>query len=62
MTEAVRTEWSAERLFETLFRPAYPPDLRDDAAALIAARSVDANPAKNPRLYAELDEVAPDAR
>jgi len=50
--------WTAERLFEAFFRPAYPPDLRDDAHALVAARSIDANPAKNPRLYAELDEVA----
>jgi hypothetical protein len=58
MTDAARQEWSAERLFETFFRPAYPPDLRDDAAALIAARSIDANPAKNPRFLAELDEIA----
>jgi hypothetical protein len=54
MTEA----WTAERLFETFFRPVYPPDLRDDTAALIAARSIDANPARNPRLLAELDEIA----
>lgn len=58
MSDAPGTSWTAERLFETFFRPAYPPDLRDDAAALIRARSEDANPAKNPRLYAELEEIA----
>jgi hypothetical protein len=46
-----------ERLFRTCFRSIYPPDLADDAA-LLAARSVDANPAKNPRILAELDEIA----
>lgn len=50
--------WTAERLFETFFRPIYPPDLRADPAALVAARSIDANPAGNPRLVADLDDVA----
>jgi hypothetical protein len=50
--------WTAERLFEVFFRPLYPPELREDAAALAAARSTDANPARNPQLFAELDEVA----
>lgn len=49
--------WTAERLFDTFFRPLYPPDLRD-AAALAHARSTDANPAKNPRFFQELDEIA----
>jgi hypothetical protein len=50
--------WTAERLFETFFRPIYPQDLRDDRDALVAARSVDANPAGNPRFVAELDQIA----
>jgi hypothetical protein len=49
---------TAEQLFEAHFRPIYPPDLRDDRSALVTARSVDANPARNPRLLAELDEIA----
>lgn len=49
---------TAERLFERHFRPLYPPDLRDDLAALRAARGADANPAGNPRLLGELDDVA----
>lgn len=50
--------WTAERLFETFFRPLYPPDLREDAAALVAARSADANPANNPRFAHELEDIA----
>ncbi|MGZ3422602.1 MAG: hypothetical protein ACXWUG_00210 [Polyangiales bacterium] len=49
---------TAERLFDVWFRPLYPADLRGDDAALLAARARDANPGKNPRLYAELFEVA----
>ncbi len=52
-----RDRWTAERLFEVFFRPLYPPDLQSDAA-LATARAVDANPAQNRRLYAELDEIA----
>ncbi len=51
-------ELTPERLFDRWFRPLYPPSLRRDAAALVAAREVDTNPANNPGLYAELDEVA----
>jgi hypothetical protein len=40
---------TAAALFERFLRPLYPPDLRDDAA-LAAARTVDANPAKNANL------------
>lgn len=50
--------WSAERLFDVFFRPLYPPDLQADVRALVAAREVDANPANNPRLLAELDDIA----
>lgn len=50
--------WTAERLFEAFFRPIYPGDLRDDPAALVAARSIDGNPARNPRFLQELDEIA----
>lgn len=48
---------TAQALFEELFRPIYPPDLRDDRA-LVAARSIDANPARNPSILAELDDIA----
>lgn len=42
-------------LFSTLFAPLYPPDaLRD----LDAARRVDANPGRNPALFAQLDRAA----
>lgn len=46
---------TAERLFERWFLPAYPPDARADLAG---ARAVDANPAKNPTILAQLDEAA----
>lgn len=52
------TAWTAEALFEAFFRPIYPPDLRDDTDALVRARTIDANPAGNPRFAAELDEIA----
>jgi hypothetical protein len=50
--------WTAERLFETFFRPIYPQDLRHSNAAMVSARSIDANPAGNPRFPSELDEIA----
>lgn len=46
---------TAERLFERYFLPLYPPDARADLAK---ARTTDANPANNPRLFAQLDEIA----
>ena len=49
---------NAASIFEAYFRALYPQELRDDVAALIAARSLDANPAKNRRLFAELDDTA----
>lgn len=54
---AMADAWTAERLFLTLFRPIYPPELQDERA-LLAARTADANPARNPSLVAELDEIA----
>lgn len=47
------TAWSAERLFEQLFAPLYPPD-----SELAVLRSTDVNPAGNPRLYQQLDSIA----
>ncbi len=44
---------SAERLFRELFSPLYPPD-----ADLATLRDADANPAKNPAIFAALDETA----
>lgn len=44
-----------ERLFERWFLPVYPPDARADLAS---ARATDANPARNPTLFAQLDEAA----
>jgi hypothetical protein len=46
---------SAERLFTRWFLPLYPPELRADLAR---ARSEDANPAHNPRIVAQLDDIA----
>jgi hypothetical protein len=46
---------SAERLFERFFAPLYPPEALADLAAF---RAVDRNPANNPRIIAQLDEVA----
>src|SRR5580693_6734005 len=46
---------TAERLFERVFLPFYPPDARDDLAR---ARATDANPASNPAILAQLDEAA----
>jgi hypothetical protein len=46
---------TAERLFERLFLPCYPPDARADLAR---ARATDANPAQNPAVLAQLDEAA----
>jgi hypothetical protein len=44
-----------EELFVRYFLPVYPPDSRADLAR---ARSTDANPARNPALFAHLDEAA----
>ena len=46
---------TAERLFERVFLPLYPPDARSD---LGRARTTDANPGGNPRLLAELEHAA----
>lgn len=46
---------TAERLFERYFAPLYP---REALADLAAFRALDANPAKNPAIFAQLDEVA----
>jgi hypothetical protein len=46
---------TAERLFERFFAPLYPPEALADLAAF---RAVDANPAQNPAIFAQLDEVA----
>src|SRR3954466_1946511 len=45
---------TAERLFERYFLPLYPEDARSD---LQAARSADANPAKNPAIIGALGEI-----
>ncbi len=45
--------WTPERLFEQFFLPLYPRDID-----LARARSIDANPAKNPALYAALADTA----
>jgi hypothetical protein len=50
--------WTAASLFDVWFRPLYPEDLRDDLAALAAARATDANPGENPRFRRELEETA----
>jgi hypothetical protein len=42
-----------ERLFRELFSPLYPPDVD-----LALVRDTDANPAKNPQIFAALDETA----
>jgi len=46
---------SAEALFERFFWPLYPEDTR---TSLAATRTLDANPARNPALYAHLDDAA----
>ncbi len=45
----------ADELFQTYFLPLYPEDARADLAA---ARTTDANPAKNPGVVAHLDDAA----
>ena len=47
--------WTAEQLFERYFLPLYPPERRGDLAV---SRSSDVNPANNPRLLAQLDDIA----
>lgn len=49
------TPLTAERLFDLHFLPLYPPDARADLAR---ARAADANPGKNPSVFAKLDEAA----
>jgi hypothetical protein len=44
-----------EELFGRYFLPLYPPDSRADLAR---ARATDANPARNPALFAHIDEAA----
>ncbi len=51
------SELSAARIFEQWFLPLYPPELRDPEA-LAEARVTDANPARNPQLFAQLEEIA----
>jgi hypothetical protein len=46
---------TAESLFRAYFLPLYPLDARDDLAG---ARATDANPARNPAIFAHLDEAA----
>jgi hypothetical protein len=46
---------TAESLFREIFLPLYPEDARSD---LGRARSMDANPAKNPAVLAHLDDAA----
>jgi hypothetical protein len=46
---------TAESLFRQVFLPLYPEDVRTDLAR---ARRQDANPAKNPTLFAHLEEAA----
>jgi len=46
---------TAERLFERYFAPLYPKEVLADLARL---RATDANPAKNPSITAQLDEIA----
>jgi hypothetical protein len=46
---------SAEQLFERYFLPYYPPDVRFD---LKKARTEDANPANNPGILAQIDDIA----
>jgi hypothetical protein len=49
------TPVTPEELFGRYFLPLYPPDSRADLAR---ARAVDANPARNPAIFAHLDEAA----
>jgi hypothetical protein len=46
---------TAQSLFERYFLPLYPEDARAD---LQRARATDANPAKNPAIVGQLDEIA----
>src|SRR5262249_44659345 len=46
---------TADRLFERLFLPLYPPDARAD---LGRARATDANPGNNPSILGQIDEAA----
>jgi len=46
---------SVEALFRDVFLPRYPEDARSD---LGLARLTDANPAKNPHIYAQFDDAA----
>lgn len=46
---------TTEALFERYFLPLYPPDARADLAR---ARAADANPANNPAILGQLDDIA----
>ena len=54
-SESATATVTAESLFRDVFWPLYPPDAQADLAA---ARRTDANPAKNPAIYAHLSEAA----
>ena len=54
-TEPGRATLTAEALFEGYFAPFYPPEALAD---LGAARSIDANPAKNPSILAQIEHGA----
>jgi hypothetical protein len=54
-SEDKREPVNPEELFVRYFLPLYPPDSRADLAR---ARATDANPARNPALFAHLDEAA----
>lgn len=47
--------FTAEALFERYFLPLYPPDARDN---LQKARTTDVNPAGNPHIIEQLDQIA----
>jgi hypothetical protein len=46
---------TADALFRGYFLPLYPPDVQAD---LPGARAIDANPARNPAIFAHLDDAA----
>lgn len=49
---------TAESLFRAYFLPLYPPDVGHAKDDLARARAVDANPARNPAIFAHLDDAA----
>jgi hypothetical protein len=46
---------TAERIFDRFFLPYYPPEARK---SLAKAREMDANPGKNPAIFAQMDAIA----